>query len=254
MKKMYLFLAALSIFGTANAQDDPIDWDTTAVLQLGNGFWRATLESDVDTTSNIYYLNGNLESRRSIRNGLYERFYEDGKLMWSQTIENGKANGEMKFFDPEGEHVGTFKLKNDTIIDTLFVHKSKTFVFGRFTYSSVMHGGMRRPDGQSNISRSNGGKMLQSMYVVKHRKSALAEKYCSFTTDANGYFFFMAEEGSFGIFPKYQKIENVTSDMGAPLGRHGSGNDTTWNITGPIKISEKYCYLSLHVHSVGYAP
>jgi len=254
MKQLYLLLVCSCVFSTANAQTDQIDWDTVSVIQLGNGYSRAVIESDVDTLSNIYYFNGQLESSRPVTSGVYERYYEDGKLMWTQEIDNGKANGETKLYDPKGIHLGTLEFKNDTIVDTLFVHASKTFVFGRFTYSSVMHGGMRRPDGKSNTSRSNGGKMLTPMYAVKHTKSEVSEKYCEFTTDANGYFLFVAEQGSYGLFPKYHKLENVTNEMGAPIARQGSGSNTDWNVTGPIKIAEKYCYLSLHVNSVGYAP
>ncbi|MDB2657059.1 hypothetical protein N9Y60_03270 [Crocinitomicaceae bacterium] len=254
MKQLYLLLGSLFAFNFSFSQVDQSDWDTASVIQLGNGYSRIVLESPEDTTSNIYYFNGQLESIRPVTSGTYNRYYQDGTLMWSQEIDNGKVNGEMKLFDPKGKHVGTFGFKNDTLVDTLFLHRSKSFVFGRFTYSSVMHGGMMRPDGTSNISRSNGGKMLTSMYAVKHSKSEAATKYSEFTTDANGYFFFMAEQGSFGIFPNYQNIENVTSDMGAPLGRRGSSVDINWNVTGPIKISRNFCYLSLHVNSTGYAP
>ncbi|MCR9173928.1 MAG: hypothetical protein NXI10_15600 [bacterium] len=229
-------------------------WDTTAVVDMGNGTTLIIAESFEDTVHSIYTSQGKLESRTYFASGVYERYYENGKTMWQQERKNDRANGEMKFFDPNGTHVGTLALKNDTITDTLFLHLSKTIVFGRWTYSSVVHGGMRRPDGTSNISRASGQKIFSKMYAVKHDKVEPAKKYAEFSTDAYGFFFFMAEEGSFGIFSAHNPLEDVTPEMGTMLPRKGSSVHTTWSVSGPIQVSNNFCYLPYHVHSVGYAP
>lgn len=238
---------------SASAQEKSAKWDTTSIVDMGNGRVLLVLESPQDTLYRTY-LNQRLESSKSASTGIYQRFFENGQLMWEQSLKDGKAHGEMIFYDSAGKHMGTLLFHNDTLADTLYLNRKKQFVFGRFTYNSTVHGGMRRPDGSSNISKSEGAKSWFSMYAVKHEKEKQPEKYCEFSTDDNGYFYFTAEKGSFGIFPEYHKLEDVQSNMGAPLGRRGSGVHSTWNVTEPIKITNNFCYLSLHVHSVGYAP
>lgn len=243
------FFLSCSIF----AQVDPSDWDTTGVIDMGNGGVLIITASSDDTLYTLFRDN-HLEYKKRASTGIYQRYYTNGQLMWEQSTKDGKANGTMKFFDPNGTHVGTLQFRNDTLVDTLFLRESRHFVFGRFTYSSKIHGGIRRPDGTSNISEGKGNKSYAKMYAVKHSKTNPAKKYAEFTTDNSGYFFFMAEEGSFGIFPDYYKIEDVTSNMGTPQERNGPGSRTNWNVTDPIKISNNFCYLPLHLHSVGYAP
>lgn len=235
------------------AQENQGTMDTLSFIRLGYGYTQLTAVHNGDTTIHSFYPNGQLESRKPMSTGIYQRYYDDGNLMWEQEMELGRANGEMKFY-LEGSHLGTLEFKNDTIIDTIALSNKHTFVFGQFTYSSRIHGGMRRPDGSSNISNSKGNKMFAPVFAVKHQKDVPTAKYREFWTDMNGYFFFVAEEGSFGIFPDYQNIELIISDMGAPIGRQGSGSTITWNVTSPIKISGNFCYLPLHVNSIGYAP
>ncbi len=237
------------------AQEDQGTSDTLSSLRLAYGYTQVTTVQNGDTSVYTYFPDGNLESIRPIKNGVYNRYYKNGALMWEQELEGNKANGQMRFYSEAGKHLGTLGMKNDTIVDTIYLNKDHAFVFGHFTYSSKVYGGMRRPDGSSNVSSSKGDKMFAAMFAVKHDKAELATKYCEFSTDLRGLFFFEVEEGSYGVFPEYQKIEDVTKDMGAPRGRGGnSGVHTDWSITGPIKISDNFCYLSLHVNSIGYAP
>lgn len=254
MFRLSTLLLFISILSFSNAQENQGEFDTLSVTRLGNDFTQLKVRHNDDTSEIIKYSNGIMASIRPENTGSYYRYYKDGSLMWKQEIYEGKANGEMRFFKPDGTHIGTLEFKNDSIIDTLFLHSNETFVFGQFTYTSVIHGGMRRPDGKSNVSRSNGGKMLTPMFAVQYGKTKEVQKYREFYTDRLGYFFFIAEHGNFGIFPGYQKLDGIRSDMGAPLGRDGGGVHTQWNITRPIQIDANFCYLSLHVHSTGYAP
>lgn len=251
MKQLILFLILAIFTESALAQ---IETDTLSSYPMGGGFQQLILIHNGDTTINYLYKNGQLESTRPINNGISKRFDQKGNLMWEQEIVNGKGNGEMKLYAPSGIHLGTFQLKNDSIVDTLFIHEAQIFVFGRMTYSSVMHGGMRRPDGSSNISRSEGGQRFASMYVVKHNKTQAPSKYVEFNTDVNGFFLFLAEKGSFGIFPDYFNINEVKSDMGTPNTNTATAVIKNWNIKEPIQIEDPFCYLLLHMHSIGYAP
>lgn len=77
MKQLYLLLGSLFAFNFSFSQVDQSDWDTASVIQLGNGYSRIVLESPEDTTSNIYYFNGQLESIRPVTSGTYNRYYQD---------------------------------------------------------------------------------------------------------------------------------------------------------------------------------
>ncbi|GAB5418932.1 MAG: hypothetical protein Crog4KO_00870 [Crocinitomicaceae bacterium] len=228
--------------------------DTLSSTQMHYGHHFYTIVNESDTSIHSYRSDGSLESVRPINSGAYFRYYPSGEIMWKQQRSNNQANGNMDFYSEKGRLVGTLTFRNDSIVDTAFMAKNSYLLFGRFTYNSTIYGGMQRPDGSSNISKSEGPRIFAPLYLVKHEKSEETKKYAEFSVDYNGYFFTLVTKGSYGIFPGNHSLELVTPEMGAPLGRAGSGVNSGWNITSPIEIQEKYCYLSLHVHSTGYAP
>jgi hypothetical protein len=238
----------LGIFGFSQNRD------TLAHLRFAYGIQQYTIIHKQDTLIHTYRADYTLESIRSRKLQTYTRFYSNGAIMWKQEQKSGKAHGHMHFYDSSGIKLLTLFLQNDTIIDTLYQHPERYVLFGRFTYDSKLYGGMRRPNGGSNISTSKGSRNFQEMYLVRHDSTNQIQKYVSFFTDYRGFFFCEIEKGTYGIFPSYFKIQDVTKDMGTAQFRLGGGVRYSWNFTDPIKFSSPFCYLPLHYHSIGYAP
>ena len=123
----------------------------------------------------------------------------------------------LKLYGNDKELLGSFLLENDSITDTLFIHRKRKFIYGRCTYYSVVHGGMRRPDGSSNSSGGHGVHMHYPMYAVRLNPSLELQKvHQEFTTDYNGYFLLEVPSGNYGIFPQHFNITHVTGEMGHP--------------------------------------
>ena len=228
-----------------------VNYDKTSTYLLSDG---------IDTFTVFNYANGEREEKISYSltksKGIHERFYPNGKTMWVKEMQGAYANGKAAYFDEKGKRVAEFNYKNDTIIDTLFLSNKKTLLLGKMTYSSVIHGGMMREDGTSNISQSSGNRAHVDMYTVKMDKSAAQQKiYKEFRTANNGEFFLCLEEGDFGFFNKSFPISDVQTNMGTPITTAGMSMHANWNIKSPIKIKKNcYNFINLHYSSVGYAP
>ena len=245
---MYIVLAIFLLPFSLIAQD------TLSVRRMHHNHTFTTVVIENDTNIYAHRADGSLESIRPIRRGMYVRYYPSGELMWKQQRKNDKAHGEMQFYAKNGTHVGTLLFHEDSIIDTIFLNPKTPFLFGRFTYNSTIHGGMRRPDGSSNVSQSEGARRHEPLYLVRQPVSKTPKKYTEFSADYNGYFFQIVEMGTYGIFPQNFDLQLVTNTMGAPPAHDGSGINSHYNIHAPIKMHTNYCYLLLHVHSIGYAP
>lgn len=253
MKSFILFCAVLW-FSVTFSQDTlsrspRFDGGTTdLIVEKGDTFWISR------------YPNGKIESRRTYslekENLLYKRYYPNGNLMWEKLIKNGKSNGLATFYSDEGKKVAEFMYDNGEISDTIFTSPKERLLFGRSTYYSVVHGGMQREDGSSNVSGGHGIHSYFSMYAVKLDSTTSIQKiYQDFYTDYDGYFFLCLENGSFGFFPKSHDITKVNSSMGAPKSQRGMSWSSGWNLNSPFQIeNQTYQYLHLHFHSEGYAP
>lgn len=233
--------------------------DTLYTSPDAYGFHHVHLKDGDDTISHTYYPNNSLESVKKYKNGLVThntRYHVNGNIMWTQEFSNGSVNGEMKLYGMKGRHFATFQMTNDTITDTLFNNDNYRFAFGRYTYYSIVHGGMRRPDGQSNTRGGHGIGRLMKFYTVKHDLSKEKQQiHSEFYTDTNGFFFTELSSGNFGIFPWHYKIEDVKPNMGTPGQASSMSTMAHWNIQDPIDMKSKnFCYLLLNYHSVGVAP
>ena len=253
MIRNLLIIFALGLCSLSNAQD------TIQRYPGAYGCYTLTIVDGADTTYYNYLPDSTLESTKLIVNGqhgFYTRYYPSGKVMWTQERSKGKANGSMKFFGKDGVHLATLILENDSITATPFIHRKRKIIFGRYTYYSIVYGGMEPVDGGSNISGGHGVGFFTDFYLVKLKPGVNAQsKYSEFTTDYNGYFFSEVDSGKYGIFPYYFPIEKVQAPMGTPGYGGGNATETNWNFTDPIEMTDtNYRYLFLHFHSVGYAP
>ena len=218
------------------------------------------IASETDTFSVRNYPSGNREAliaKGSMKGKrLQTVYYDNGNVMYTRELKNNQPNGKSIYFNQKGRKIAEFNVKNDTVIDTLFLSSKHKMIFGKMTYTSVVHGGMPREDGRSNISRSSGNSMYRNMYTVKlDSTKQLQEVYQSFTTDQFGNFFLCVENGDYGFFTERYDIKHVDGKMGTSRGSMGKGVQESWTPTGPITIEKKcYNYVHLHYDSVGYAP
>jgi hypothetical protein len=252
---MRITLLIISFFYFLNA----FGQDTISRSKTYSGGWKYFIVEDADTFFVHTYSNGEMESRIEYSNDSvalrYQRWFNNGNLMWDHTLVKSKRHGNAKFYHESGKLIAEFTFENDQVKDTLFVSKKHSFIFGRHTYHSIVYGGMRRADGSSNISGGHGVSMHTPMYIVKlDPKKAKQEIYKGFRTDFNGYYYITISKGEYGIFPERFEINEVSSTMGSPGSTNGMSHHSSWNIQSPIHIHKNYHYLDLHFESVGYAP
>jgi len=251
MKQIALLLLLFSSF-TAQSQD------TLSLIKRYQGGETILLVSDQDTFFQSFYPNGELESIRPYTRfddtTIYKRFYENGKPLWHRQMKNGMANGTTVFFNERGKAMASLVFKNDTMIDTNYISQKHHFVYGRGTYYHVVHGGMQREDGSSNISGGHGIFMYAPMKSV--RFDAINKQvsiYKEFYTDFNGFYFICLERGKFGLYQGHQDLKSISFDL-EMIQSVGSGIQSSWS-GGPIFIKDENLHLlNLHSHSVGYAP
>lgn len=247
---LILFVAPLLSYGQ----------DTISQHKRYGGGETFLIKMKKDTFFICTYPSGEVESKRhyTLKNEptMYYRYYKSGNKLWQREMKQGKANGATFFYNQRGMVVASLVFKNDTLVDTNFIHPNVYFVFGRATYYSIVHGGMQREDGSSNISGGAGTYMFTPMYTVKlDPKKKEQTVYKNFRTDFDGYYFIILEKGNFGFFPEHQALDQITSEMGAPRGRAFGGIEGSWNISAPVQIKDKNLNpLNLHYESVGYAP
>ncbi len=253
MKKILLF-ASLFLVNEVQSQD------TIYSNPVAHGGRTCLVVEDGDTTALHFYKDGSLASRMKVSvtepRQLYIRYYPNGELMWEKEFENGKANGITSYYDEKGKLAGKFRVKNDTIRDTLFLSPKKRLLLGEISYSSTIYGGMVREDGTSNVSRVSGYYMYQSFYSVRlDGTSSLQKIYKDFITDQYGRFYFCLEPGEYGFFPSNYALENVYGSSACPDPSKGMSNFGAWNLRQPLAIKAPGIYtLKLHYSSEAYAP
>lgn len=253
MKQIALLLIFITPF-LSNGQDT-ISSNTR--YQGGETF---LIKMNLDTFFICTYPSGKIESKRphtiSSETTTYIRYYENGNKLWQREMKQGKANGTSFFYTENGKIAASLVFKNDTLVDTNYINPKYFFVYGRATYYSIVHGGMQREDGSSNISGGPGTYMFSHFYTVKlDPKMTEQTIYKKFDTDYNGYYFVVLEKGDFGFFPQYQDIKLVTAKMGAQWETAHAAVSGGWNIKSPVIIKDQnFNQLDLHYHSVGYAP
>lgn len=253
MRKFY----ALSLFVFLVASS-AIAQDTITRYPGANRVYNLLIAQDGDTTLYTYSADSTLESTKKMEREstvFYTRYYPNGNVMWTKEFAENQPNGALKIYSDDNTLLGSFELENDSIVDTLFLHKKRRFIYGRFTYYSIVYGGMQREDGTSNISGGPGVQMHYPMYAVRLNPEAEGQTvFKEFFTDYNGYFMLEVPSGKYGIFPVYYSIDRVTATMGCPQ-YQSVAMESTWSINGPIDMtSTHYRYLFYHYHSIGYAP
>ena len=219
-------------------------------------FWLVTKN---DTLMVHLYPNGKKESQRPLVGGsvtgIYQRWYENGQLMWSKELVKNSANGRSVYYNRLGKKVAELSYTNGLVTDTIFIKKDVHVVFGKITYSSVIYGGMVREDGTSNISESTGkyAYFKMSAVLVDNLKKPLLIEH--FTSDFDGDFFFVSPKGKVGFFPAAIPLNSIKKGQFCEENMDFSSGHTSWNIFSPLEVNHHpLLYIQLQQSSVGYAP
>ena len=250
------YLLILSIFLKINL----FSQDTIDVVEYYDGSKSFTLITTKDTLLVWLYPGGKKEAVCSYRgyeaNGVYKRWYKNGKQMWSKEMKAGKENGDVVYYNDKGEKVAEFIYAYGEISDTVFIKDNTHLVLGDITYTSKVYGGAVRDDGSSNISESSGPYIHCNMYVARLDSGKTVVALAHFKTDFMGKFFVLVSEGRMGFFPESVKVESLVADqLQIPTIATGS-TFITWRENGPWLVgkNDKILKVSLHQSSQGYAP
>lgn len=235
--------------------------DTLYKSMLPNGLESLIIVFSTDTLAIETYEDGTLAARRNLSKSLspqrYFRYYPDGIVMWQKDIENGRSNGRATYYDKKGKLAAEFRVKNDSITDTVFLSRKHFILLGNMSYSSTVYGGMELEDGTSNVTHTEGAYRDMNFYTVKLDSTAINQQvYKRFTTDYNGDFFLCMEPGEFGFFPSTFPIEKVKRNSATtddPV--NGPSIDGGWNLQFPFIIKAPGLFLlNLRSNYVSYAP
>lgn len=219
------------------------------------------LAQNGDTVVAGFYEGGKTESLRQYSKyrieGNYERYYENGKLMWRKNIKNNREEGICAYYDQQGEKVAEFFYHGGVVADTLFLSGKTTVVLGRMTYFSHVYGGMQRefefeePELQREIAYINYPVILVQIKDTASKPEIVQR----FQTDTFGNFLLCLNEGEYGFFPADYDMKQITTGLFCPPHQIGSSFQSGWNMEAPLKItSPSLKHFHLHFHSVGYAP
>lgn len=213
-----------------------------------------------DTSIVGYYKNGKLESVRSFKKnrytGTYDRYYPNGKKMWTKELINDVENGTSVFYNKSGEKVAELVYKNGILTDTVFLSSKETVLLGKATWFSVVHGGMYREDNIPVEMPSNNPYSNYPFTLVKIMDSkSIPKAYQKFETDSYGNFLLCLPKGEYGFFPMHNPLKNLSPGQYCPLPQRGNSSESNWNMTAPLKIENpSLLYFHLHFNSEAWAP
>jgi hypothetical protein len=185
----------------------------------------------------------------------YERFYQNGKRMWKGTLWNDQFVGELELYNEKGQLCAELFFDKGTVQRQKVHTKKSGIVFGKYTYSSTVYGGMMNEDGTSNVSHSEGPMRWKLMYTVQMNSNSDDQiKHSEFRTDSYGYYLLVLEEGNYGCYPSHYPIKNVDPSIGVPR-ETANSIEGNWNNTGLLVIKKgEFSYRPMHYSSTGYAP
>jgi hypothetical protein len=253
MRKLNLFLLILFALDL-QAQDTTYlarHYDKTSIYKVSR---------KTDTLLIHQSTEGKVTGKCKLKNGLchgtYTRFYPSGRKMWERQMVKGIYEGKSVFYNENSKRVAEFNFRNDTLVDTLFWAPKSYFIFVKMTYRSVVHGGVERADGGSNISEGTGNLVNARWYVAEVDSSKFPIAIGAFTTDFRGEAWVLLKAGQFNFFPIDQKVSELSfgqTTFSKPIRKNGS---LGWNCKEPFVLNKLFPFLHLTIqqYSVGYAP
>lgn len=253
MKITFLTCFLTIVLNWATAQDT-----LNKIVQFDNRI-AYLLVNKRDTIQAFTYPTGRIESKIRMKKGemtgLYQRFYENGNIMWEKQLVKGKAEGLCIFYDGSGNKTAEIEMKEDTLYKTQFIQPGKIIYSGHIHSTSVVHGGMQREDGSSNISRHEGPYRNVKMVLAKVFKNQAPMKVEVFETDQFGNFMVVLNPGEYGFFQHHISLDKVPPGMyiqegGTWMSGHSSAgiSPSPGESLGPVHS------FKIHFSSVGYAP
>lgn len=213
-----------------------------------------------DSTLVLYHSDGQqaatIEYCGEILHGQYTRWYPNGKLHWEIQFEDGRKNGKASYYNERGKAVLQLQYTADSLVKVLRQSNKESVISGTLRYSSVVHGGMMREDGSSNISRSEGVLKNHMMYFANWSQDQKPGKAYHFTSDLFGWYAVCVPIGEYGLFEGNQVLEEIEPGIFGPPHQFNKGWQQSWNISEPIRVAETDSVIEKNWKRsfVGYAP
>jgi hypothetical protein len=214
-----------------------------------------------DTSLVGFYTSGHRESVRKYSkygiNGPYERYYENGKLMWLKHLTGDREDGICTFYNDNGVKVAELRYNKGIVTDTIFLAADEAVLIGKATYFSHVVGGVVRQEQLTpEPVRQDYPYMNFPMLLVKIKDArsipVLAEK---FETDHNGDFLLCLKNGTYGFFPAGYDMKKLQPGAFCPPPEASGSTESSWNMTAPLMVeAPALIFFNLHFTSIGYAP
>ena len=253
MKKILLILLYAYII-PAYAQD------TTELVVSYDGSRSFMLLTARDTSLVNIYPGGRKEGvckmSEGLANGIYTRWYENGKLMWKKEMKNGLPHGKSLYFNNKGIKVAELIYQQGQITDTVFLMANTHLVFGKITLSSKVYGGAIREDGSSNVSEFSGPYAHCRMYAALVDSIKKPEMITKFKSDFNGDFFILVPAGKISFFTQDIDIKTLAPGQYYIPGSMSGSTRSHWSEADPLVVTKEdlLLFVNLHHASEGYAP
>jgi len=213
-----------------------------------------------DSTLVLYHADGNhaaqIEYCGEKVHGQYTRWYPNGKKHWEIQFEDGRKNGEARIYNLRGKCVLQLQYAADSLVKVESQSKKEKVILGTLRYSSVVHGGVMREDGLSNIQRSEGILKNHAMYLANWHPDKKTTKAFRFSSDLFGWYAVCVPVGDYGLFVGDQPIEEIEPGVFGPPQKSTKSWHQGWNITEPIQVAESDTFIEKNWKRsfVGYAP
>jgi hypothetical protein len=253
-----LIILLLLFFWKAKAQD------TVLLSKDYYGVKTIVITTSKDTLQKTFYPSGKLASvmpyNRNNKTCTYTRYSEIGKRIYEAEIRNEQFHGKVQFYDTKGKNWATLRFESGQLVDTVFIRKGNTLVFGKASYSSIVYGGALNEDGTSNIQESKG--VIRNMKFILYSNDRSVEtstlKGTTGYSDDFGFIYFqlLLQRKGFALFPYNEKPKSIQSGQLLPEPSAGMSHFTSWQIKPDLGIHSKLpiLWIELISSSVGYAP
>lgn len=238
--------------------------DTTEIYVSPTGHKKILVKSKSDTLLLGLSPIGKVESKTKANpsNSYYisERYYSNGKKMWEISYFGLIQDGATIFYNKDGKKLITIHYAKGIPVDTISHSSKQTIIFGNYSHSSIVYGGMENEDGSSNISEVAGPGMFQTLKLVTYPTIQTSKPFGiqKVSTDFEGNFMLVVprKKQQFGLFPDNYPTKNITYGMTSPPSAMTLSGSNAWNISQELKtdLSTSFIQTYLRSNSVGYAP
>jgi hypothetical protein len=238
--------------------------DTTQLYVSPDGYQKILIQSKTDTLLIGISPNGKIDSKIKANPtnsyNIYERYYTNGKKMWKISYFDFTQDGPSEFYNEQGKIIVTIHYAKGKAIDTISHSTTQTILFGNYSYSSTVYGGVQNEDGTSNIQEYSSVAIYNRMKLINYPlgDSKKPNRKLITTTDFNGNFMFVVprKKANYGIFPENFPDKLITKNLTCPPSEMTMSGSNNWSLSQVLNTEPTTCFIQtwLKSVSVGYAP